>query len=421
MKTPSYTLTNESITIVWDRKPYTVQKSAPQYAALRTAILMEDWASVPQNLSMGKKLETWAKGRFNVEDNVVRYDGQPLPESLNARMLAMAEGGEDPAPLFKFWERVQRNPSYRSVTQLWNFLNNIGIPLTEDGCFLAYKAVKSDYKDCHTGTVNNTPGTVNEMPRNRISDDPEKACHYGFHVGALEYARGFNSGGRIVICKVDPEHVVCVPNDASHQKMRVCKYEVVGLHNGEFMPSTTHREDDHSEYDDQEDDEQEDFFAQRDEEKAREAERDAFLEEDAEDEHGVDDCDACGESFCEGECENEDVDDFASVIPIVPTPKTQPFSPESTAEAAAEIKKMIPTPGVRRVGTLTTVKVGSKKKKKPSNKTLFAALDKADVEDLMEQSIEVLRAYAAKKLKIVGASKIPGGKTALVNAIINAR
>jgi hypothetical protein len=42
----------------------------------------------------------------------------------------------------------------------------------------------------------------------------------------------------LVICKVDPEHVVCVPRDSSFHKMRVCKYEVYG-HYGSPMPSTT--------------------------------------------------------------------------------------------------------------------------------------------------------------------------------------
>jgi hypothetical protein len=103
--------------------------------------------------------------------------------------------------------------------------------------------VRDDYKDVHSGKFNNKPGEVNEMPRNQISDDPKEACHEGFHVGALSYAQTFHSGGRIVVCKVDPENVVCVPYDESQRKMRVCKYKILGNHNGSHLPDTTFLEE----------------------------------------------------------------------------------------------------------------------------------------------------------------------------------
>ena len=76
-----------------------------------------------------------------------------------------------------------------------------------------------------------------KVHRNRVSDDPNTPCHFGLHVGSLEYAQSF--GERVVIVRVDPEHVVCVPYDCTSQKMRVCEYEVVGLHIEGHMPSTT--------------------------------------------------------------------------------------------------------------------------------------------------------------------------------------
>jgi hypothetical protein len=141
-----------------------------------------------------------------------------------------------------------------------------GIPLTDDGNFLAYKSVRKDYKDHHSGQFDNSPGVVNEMPRNKISDDPRIECHEGFHVGALEYASTFKSDGRVVVCEVDPVDVVCIPYDYSQQKMRVSKYKVIGNHNGESLSSTTHVDDkyddipdadwDDSDQDDSYDDEQ---------------------------------------------------------------------------------------------------------------------------------------------------------------------
>lgn len=67
-------------------------------------------------------------------------------------------------------------------------------------------------------------------------------------------------------------------------------------------------------------------------------------------------------------------------------------------------------------GPATSEKVEKRKPKKG-----FAKLDKLDFAGLMEKSIDELRKYATHGLEIVGASKIPGGKTALVSAILSAR
>lgn len=236
-----YTATNDSVTIIWAGAPVTVKRGASNFENLRKACMAEDWDEVRHHVRPDSSIERWAKGKFKVNNAQISYNGKDLPDGLNERIVNMSATGEDPTPLMKFWERLQANPSKRSVDQLWNFLKNTGIPLTSDGFFLAYKAVRHDFKDVHSNTIDNSVGKVITMPRNEISDDPNHACHEGLHVGALEYASAFHAGGRMIICKVDPADVVCVPNDHSFQKMRVCRYEVVGIHgaNSGHMPSTT--------------------------------------------------------------------------------------------------------------------------------------------------------------------------------------
>jgi hypothetical protein len=266
-----------------------------------------------------------------------------MPASIAQRIFAMAAAGENPGPLFAFYARLTKNPSYRSVQQLWGFLGHIGIPLESDGTFLAYKGVRNDYLDAHSGTFDNAPGAAHRMPRNQISDDPDKTCHIGFHVGALNYAHNFSE--RVVIVRVDPEHVVCVPNDHSAQKMRVCEYTVVGNFVGaedEPMPSTTFTPD---------------------------------VDEGGPDEWG-------------GDVEGEDEDENDDVVS------------EADAERA------------RRAAIVVTTKPTRPKA------ALFARMNPGK---LMAQSIDDLRKYAAAHLKIVGASKMPGGKSALVSKILKVR
>lgn len=342
---PPYTLTNESITVVWQGKPHTVRKGSPHFLNLRKAILEENWGSIEANLDVVKSLQDWAKGKFTVVGDEFAFEGTPLPNSFNRRVLDMATAGEDPTPLFNFWERLQKNPSYRSVQQLYDFLKHEGIPLTVDGCFLAYKNVRQNFLDHHSGKFNNSPGAINQLPRNQVSDDPAVECDAGFHVGALQYARSFNSDGRIVICKIDPMDVVAVPRDSSQHKMRVCKYEVKGLHNGEFLPSTT------------------------------------FID------------DKYPESSSVGSDVEVEIEDEAEEVE----------SPEAANDRATDEQ------AAQGEGQKLVV---------PRKYQKFQIMP---VEQLLTQSIMTLREYAGKGLQIVGASKIPGGKTALVAKILEAR
>jgi len=367
MNAPAYTLTNESITIIWDGKPHTVQKGAPQFLPLRMAILNEDWGSIPKHLTVAKSLSEWAKGKFTVQGETISYSGERLPSDINQRILQMAGKGEDPTPVFLFWERLQKNPSSRSVKQLWPFLLHQGIPLTKDGCFLAYKGINQNYTDKHSGTVDNKPGIINEMPRNKISDDPNEACHFGYHVGALEYAQTFAPGGRMVICKVDPADVVCVPYDESQRKMRVCKYEVIGEHNGERLPDTVYTPDDH-------------------------------------DEHSYP-----GDEECEDDCESCEHGKVSDLMAKEADEGLMPVKSQLDGSALA-------------AGDIDRLGSGSKtvEEKRKAAKG-FSKYDKMEMEGLMECSIEELRQYATHGLKIIGASKIPGGKVALVSRILGVR
>jgi hypothetical protein len=334
-----YTLTNDSITVILNGTPHTIREGTPQFHGLRDALYREDWSAVSTHVSPAGALQQWLGDKFVVDGKTISHEGAVLPESLMRRIWDMASAGVNPGPLFAFYERLAKNPSRRSVQQLFDFLGHCGIPIEPDGTFLAYKGVRADFKDAHSGTFDNEPGQRHSMPRNQISDDPNVPCHVGFHVGALAYAKTFSQ--RVVICRVDPEHVVCVPYDYSHQKMRVCDYVSIGNwvgDEGEQLPSTTFVSD--------------------------------VEDEGEDDEWGGD---------VEGEDDSDDID-AEPVVPIVITSKpTKPTKPK-----AAKFNRMNPA-------------------------------------RLMEQGIDDLRKYASAHLKIVGASKLPGGKAVLVSKILKAR
>ena len=130
------------------------------------------------------------------------------------------------------------NPSMQSQTELYDFLEHENLPITEDGYFLADKAVSKDFKDKWRGSFDNRVGQVCEMRRAKVDDNRGRGCSAGLHAGALNYVASYGSvdaGDHIVIVKINPEDVVSVPSDCNCEKLRTCKYEVVGEYQGELL------------------------------------------------------------------------------------------------------------------------------------------------------------------------------------------
>jgi hypothetical protein len=121
------------------------------------------------------------------------------------------------------------NPSKRAVDELYTFLEHRALPVTDNGNFLAYKAVRADYTDKYSGKFLNTIDSVLEMPRNKVDDNKENGCSYGFHAGSVDYAKDFmDRDGHLMLVEINPADVVSIPTDCQFQKLRTCKYKVVG-------------------------------------------------------------------------------------------------------------------------------------------------------------------------------------------------
>ncbi len=155
----------------------------------------------------------------------VTVDGEVLGGPVVDKILACMSQGVDPTPLARFLARLMANPSFNSRQQLYSFLEALNMPITDRGTFLACKYVREDFKDCASGTFDNTPGKVVQMDRSGVDDNPNNTCSRGLHVGAWEYVKG--QGARRVLVEVDPADVVSVPTDYNGQKCRCCRYLVL--------------------------------------------------------------------------------------------------------------------------------------------------------------------------------------------------
>jgi hypothetical protein len=226
----NYLITKESLHVSFDGKHFALGSAHRNFNQIKTLIKEDRLNEIPDVLERSKKkLEEYIVGSGLTLNDGKLYDstGNELPYVLNNRLQELKSEGLPVTPLVKFWYNLKLNPSMNSRQQLYKFLEQNGHPLTEDGHFIAYRGVTADLKDKHTKTFDNSPGSVCEMKRSQVDDNPSVVCSKGLHVAAFEYARNFSP--TTVEVKVNPRDVVSVPNDYNGQKMRVCRFEVLQL------------------------------------------------------------------------------------------------------------------------------------------------------------------------------------------------
>jgi hypothetical protein len=222
--------TDGFLTVVVDGKQHTILASNPLFASAVSAFQIKDLDALMLALDPSRKfLNLYAKyEQIEVKDGSVFVDGETISSVVADRIINFLADGIDCLPIFKFITRLQLNPSKRAVDELYTFLEHKNLPYTESGTFLAYKAVRNDFTDKHTGKFFNGVGEVLSMPRNKVDDDKNVGCSYGFHAGTLKYASEFACGSdKMVLVEIDPADVVSIPTDCEFQKLRTCRYKVV--------------------------------------------------------------------------------------------------------------------------------------------------------------------------------------------------
>lgn len=176
------------------------------------------------------KVSMRSGGRFELDKETMTVTAtatdEQMPEALSRKLMELIDGGHNTKSLENFWANLKENPSEESRKDLYGFLMANKIPITDDGHFIGYKSVKKDYKDAYTGKIDNKPGTVVKFDRNQVDANRHQTCSFGLHVGAYSYASTYSE--LLLEVKVNPRDVVAVPPDYNQQKMRVCRYEVLG-------------------------------------------------------------------------------------------------------------------------------------------------------------------------------------------------
>jgi len=230
-----FLIQGKNIILVVNNKSHTISKDTHiAYAKIMEALKAQDWDELESLVEPKKAIIDFGAGNVSINGNTIMWKDQPFNNALTSRMIEMYQDGFPIDPMVRFMENLMQNPSKRSVDQVYGFLEKNSLPITEDGYFLAYKRVRSNYLDCHSGTINNSVGQVVEMERNLVDDDPESHCSTGLHFCSESYLGHFGGGSDpVMILKISPADVVSIPTDYDGAKGRCMRYKVVGQVNGD--------------------------------------------------------------------------------------------------------------------------------------------------------------------------------------------
>ena len=251
-----------NLTLVINNQSYQVLPDHLNYKMILEKLPTGTPEDLLELIDIQKAVAIFSDGTVEIKNGQVLYEGEEVHGSISKRILEFMSNGLPFQPLINFLNNIMENPSMQSQKELYDFLEHEHLPITEDGHFLAYKAVRSDFKDKYRGTFDNTVGQVCQMQRAKVDDDRSRGCSDGLHAGALNYVAGYGcleNGDKIVIVKINPKDVVSVPSDSNCEKLRTCRYEGVGEYAGELLKPL------YSENFSYEDDEDEDDISDYDE------------------------------------------------------------------------------------------------------------------------------------------------------------
>jgi hypothetical protein len=234
-----YIIANDgNVTAVVSGQTYCFGKSHPNYSKLIGHLKTNNVEHFEACYDIVSHINAYCEGYVNCEHGSLSWDGIKMPNMFTSTIMDMVKQGFPFEPMLNFLDNMSQNPSDHAIVELFDFMENKHMPITMDGCFLSYKAVRSDYKDIYSGKFDNSVGSICQVPRQSVDNNRNNGCGSGLHVGAIDYAKSYggidldNDGGNddgnhLMICKVNPMDVVSVPADHKFQKLRTCRYEVV--------------------------------------------------------------------------------------------------------------------------------------------------------------------------------------------------
>lgn len=229
---------DRSVTIIKNDESVTVTKGDEKFEEVSKIV----WAGLGsqdslkeayRKASVKELLASMTHGAVTVDarNRSVSVDlGYPVevPNRLVRRLIRMVEERdvEGVKAYAKFTEKLFLNPKPDIKDELYDFLEAADVEIDDEGRVICYKKVRSNFMDCYSGTIDNSPGERPRMKRHEVNANRQDTCSRGLHVCSKSYL-GVFCGEKVIRVAIEPYDFVSIPTDYGNAKARVCEYEVM--------------------------------------------------------------------------------------------------------------------------------------------------------------------------------------------------
>lgn len=217
-------------------KTTTFTKDNPFYAKVVELYKHKKFDEIKNYFDLKNYVFKYSQGRVKVGDNFVLYDDKEIHNEVGKRILQFLKEGIDIDLLVKFLENLMQNPEEHVKEDLFKFLENNKLPITDDGGFIAYKLVKDDYSPYYQSDASERyyVGTTVKLDRSICAKGREECGGASLYFARQEYWNGkfdeqnrYTGDGRMLIVKIMPQNVVSVPLGEDGRKGKCCEMEVL--------------------------------------------------------------------------------------------------------------------------------------------------------------------------------------------------
>lgn len=170
-----------------------------------------------------------------ISNGKIFYRGKQVDDAVCKYVAKLQSMNADITGMKKYIGRMYNNVSEEARDQQFRFINLHHLIIDPEGYVIAYKYVDKNYMDKYSRTISYAVGNVVKMKRSEVDDNSRAGCSRGLHAGSLKYVYSYGShDDRIVIVRIDPADIVCIPKDCNFQKMRCCRLQVIGDYQGQL-------------------------------------------------------------------------------------------------------------------------------------------------------------------------------------------
>ena len=110
---------------------YTFDKNHHNYNALIRHLKSGNVEHFEAAYDVASSVEHFCDGYVHVKNGTLNWNGIPMPELFTDRILDMKKEGFDFDSMLNFMCNLNDNPSDKSILELFDFMQNKNLPITE--------------------------------------------------------------------------------------------------------------------------------------------------------------------------------------------------------------------------------------------------------------------------------------------------